>query len=86
MIKRFSVSATLVLFLVGGLAAPMAYAKEGESKKNDRKTRVVCKRVTRVGSHFTRRVCLTKVRWDEMERAAQQVETDNTPRSQGEGG
>ncbi len=74
MTKRFSVSATLVLFLAGGFAAQMAFAEEVNVKKKDPKTRVVCIRTSRVGTHFSRRVCHTQAQWDEMQRAAQEME------------
>ena len=80
MIKQFFVSANLVLFLVGGLAAPMAFAEEVEVKKKDPKTRVVCIRTSQVGTHFSRRVCHTQARWDEIQRAAQEMELSSPAR------
>ncbi len=62
----------LLLAVVGvmamGVALP-AMAKDGAEKDDSR--RVVCKRVRETGTHFRRRVCLTKERWDKMQDDAQ---------------
>ena len=51
-----------------GLALP-AMAKDDAGK--DDSTRVVCKRIKETGTHFRRKVCLTKQRWDKMQEDAQ---------------
>ena len=52
-----------------GLALPVM-AKDDAGK--DDSTRVVCKRIKETGTHFRRKVCLTKQRWDKMQEEAQQ--------------
>ena len=51
-----------------GLALPVM-AKDDFGK--DDSTHVVCKHIKETGTHFRRKVCLTKQRWDKMQEDAQ---------------
>ena len=55
--------ATLVAASLFAGAAMTAVAAD---KDKDDSNRMVCKRVKETGSHFSKRVCLPKARWDEM--------------------
>jgi len=53
---------------------PSAPAASKPADAADDPNKVICRREEVTGSHFERRVCMTRAQWDQQTRAAQRLE------------